>query len=229
MEKQKFSFKDEMKSLADIVSGERLLREKEEKEEERKALAKEEEKRRRKKKIINGESVLSKEDDIEEKKVVQNIKKFEWESPDIVKIKFSKKTFLVLLGGSLLLILYFAILGHYSLMLALMSLVFLIYVYGTAEPRFVKYQITSRGVDIGSKLYEWYMLDSFYFTKKENTYFFFVETKLRFPPSLVFIIKEEDKDPLFVILQDKLLYKDIRKQSRLSKISYGEYIPLEKV
>jgi hypothetical protein len=52
MDKTKISFKDEMKSLADIVSGERLLREKEEKEEERKALAKEEEKRREKGRLL---------------------------------------------------------------------------------------------------------------------------------------------------------------------------------
>lgn len=229
MEKEEFSLKKEIKSLADIVSGERVLRQRQEEIEKKKEEAKELEKIERKRRVVKGDDYIPKEDDIENRKVVQNIKKFEWESPDIVKIRFTKKAFLILLGASMLLVLYFAILGQYALMMALLALVFLIYVYGTAEPRSIKYKITSRGIDIGSKLYEWYMLDSFYFTKKEEKYFFFVDTKLKFPPSLVFLIEKEDKDPLFVILQDKILYKDVRSQSRLSKLSYGEYIPLEKV
>jgi hypothetical protein len=37
------------------------------------------------------------------------------------------------------------------------------------------------------------------------------------------------KRQIFVLLQDKLLYKDIRKQGKLEKLNFGEYIPLEKV
>ena len=86
-----------------------------------------------------------------------------------------------------------------------------------------------RSVDLGNRLYEWYLLDDFYFTKKDNQDFLFVDTKLRFPPSLIFLLDEDERDQIFVILQDKLLYKDIRKQNRLSKFAYGEYIKLEDV
>ncbi len=229
MGKEKFSFKDEMSALAKIVSGEDSLRKNEEKIAEMKENAVKEEKIERKRKIAKKEVVLNKEDDIESKKVVQNIKIFEWEAPELAKIKFEKKSYLILVGACLLLILYFAVLGNYGLMACLIALLFLIYVWGTTEPRIVKHKITARGIDLGSKLYEWYMLDSFYFTKKEGQLFLFIDTKLRFPPSLTFMLSEEDKDPLFVILQDKLLYKDIRKQDKLSKISYGEYIPLERI
>ncbi len=229
MVKEKFSFKDEMSALARVVSGEDALRKREEKIAEMKEEAVKEEKIERKKKIAKGEAVLKKEEEIEDKKVIQNIKIFEWEAPEIAKIKFEKKSYLILVGACLLLILYFAILGNYGLMSCLIALLFLIYVWGTAEPRIVKHKITARGIDLGDKLYEWYMLDSFYFTKKEGQLFLFVDTRLRFPPCLTFMLGEEDKDALFVILQDKLLYKDIRKQDKLSRISYGEYIPLEKV
>ena len=229
MSKEKFSIKDEISALARVVSGEDALRKSEEKTEKMKEEAVKEEKIRRKRKIAKGEAVLKKEDDVEDRKVVQNIKLFEWEAPEITKIKFEKKSYLILLGACLLLILYFAILGNYGLMMCLIALLFLIYVWGTAEPRIVKHRITARGIDLGNKLYEWYMLDNFYFTKKEGQLFLFVDTKLRFPPSLIFMLNKEDKDPLFVILQDKLLYKDIRKQDKLSKIGYGEYIPLEKI
>ncbi len=229
MTKEKFSIKDEVSALAKIVSGEDALRKREEKIAEMKEEAVKKEKLERKKRVAKGETVLKKEEDIEGKKIVQNIKIFEWEAPEIAKIKFEKKSYLILVGACLLLVLYFAILGNYGLMSCLIALLFLIYVWGTAEPRIVKHKITARGIDLGDKLYEWYMLDNFYFTKKDNQLFLFVDTKLRFPPSLIFMLGEEDKDALFVILQDKLLYKDIRKQDKLSKISYGEYIPLEKI
>jgi hypothetical protein len=229
MSKEKFSFKDEIKALSDIVTGEEGLRKKEEGIANKKEEAKQRVKTERKRKIIEKEVVLEKEEDVEKRKVVQNIKVFEWEAPERVKIKFDNRSYLILVGASLLLILLLAVLGHYGLMAAIISLLFLIYVWGTTEPAMVKHKITARGIDLGSKLYEWYMLESFYFTKKGDQLFLFVDTKLRYPPSLIFLLEKGDKDPLFVIFQDKLLYKDIRKQSRLSKLAYGEYITLEEV
>lgn len=228
-EKEKFSLKDEIKDLAKVISGEDALRKKEEKIARMKEDAKKAEKKERKRKIVEKEVVLEKEEDIERKKVVQNIKIFEWEAPERVKIRFENKTYLILVVACLLLILFLAILGHYGLMASIIALLFLIYVWGTTEPSLVKYKITARGIDLGSKLYEWYTLDSFYFTKKDDQLFLFVDTKLRYPPSLMFLLEKEDKDPLFVILQDKLLYKDIRKQEKMSKMVYGEYISLEDI
>jgi len=229
MNKEKFSFKEEIKALADIVTGEEALRKKEKEIIDMKKEAKQQEKEERKRKIIKKEVILEKEEDIEGKKVVQNLKIFEWEAPERVKIKFENKSYLILVGASLILILLLAILGHYGLMAAIISLLFLIYVWGTTEPIIIKHKITARGIDLGSKLYEWYILESFYFTKKEGQLFLFIDTKLRYPPSLIFLLEKEDKDALFVILQDKLLYKDIRRQSRLSKFAYGEYIKLEDI
>ena len=229
MGKEKFSFKDEIKALSDIVTGEEVLRKKEEEVKKKKEEAKRKVKTERKRRIIEKEVVLEKGEDVEERKVVQNIKVFEWEAPERVKIKFDNRSYLILVGASLVLILFLAVLGHYGLMAAIISLLFLIYVWGTTEPATVKHKITARGIDLGSKLFEWYMLESFYFTKKEDQLFLFVDTKLRYPPSLIFLLEEGDRDPLFVIFQDKLLYKDIRKQSKLSKFAYGEYITLEGV
>jgi hypothetical protein len=223
------SINDEIQALASVITGEESLRKREEKLTKMKEEAKKEEKRERKRKVVEKEVVLEKVDEVEEKKVVQNIKVFEWEAPERVKIRFDSKSYLVLVGLSLLLVLFLAILGHYGLMASIIALLFLVYVWGTTESEIVKHKITARGIDLGNRLYEWYLLDSFYFTKKDDQYFMFVDTKLRFPPSLIFLLDGEEKDPLFVILQDKLLYKDIRKQNRLSKYAYGEYIKLEDI
>ena len=229
MDKEKFSLKDELKDLSDLISGEEELRKREEKIEKMKEEAKKEEKRERRRKVAEKEVVIEKEEVIQEKKVVQNVKLFEWEAPERAKISFSNKTYLILVAACLFLILFLAVLGKYGLMAAVIALLFLIYVWGTTEPEMVKYKITARGIDLGDKLYEWFMLDSFYFTRKNKQLFLFVETRLRFPPSLMFLLEDEDKDPIFVILQDKLLYKDIRKQNKMEKMAQGEYIKLEDV
>jgi hypothetical protein len=114
-------------------------------------------------------------------------------------------------------------------MVAIMSVLFLLYVAGTTKPVKITHKITARGIDTGAKLYEWFMLKSFYFTKKEDQILLLVETNLNFPGVLTFLVNDKDKEPIFVLLQDKLLYKDIRKWKWLDKLSYGEYIPLEEV
>lgn len=222
------SEKNEFDKLLDIVSGEKTLREKEEKIKKAKIEAKKAQKRKRREEIIN-EEVKLEEDDVPTKKVVQNIKLFEWTAPDRTPLKFEKKSFLMVIVMTLLFSLYLAIMKHYLLMVSIMSIIFLLYVAGTTKPVKIKHKITARGIDTGGKLYEWYMLKSFYFTKKEDQILLLVETKLNFPAVLTFLVNDKDKDVIFVLLQDKLLYKDIRKWKWLDKLSYGEYIPLEKV
>jgi hypothetical protein len=220
--------KNDFETLLEIVSGEKKLREKEEKIKKAKREAKKQEKQKRREGIVK-EEVKLEDDPTPKRKIVQNIKLFEWSAPDRYQFKFNNKWFLVIVIFSLLLSLLLAVLRNYLLMAAIMSMLFLLYVAGTTKPVTVKHKITARGIDTGGKLYEWYMLDNFFFAKKDKTIFLIVETKLNLPKSLIFLVKKDDKDPVFVLLQDKLLYKDIRKWKWLDELSYGEYIPLEKV
>ena len=79
------------------------------------------------------------------------------------------------------------------------------------------------------KLFEWFVLDNFWFSIKNGQYFLIVETRLRYPKALILLIDRVDKDAIFVLLQDKVLYKDIRKQGRLDILTYGNYIPFEEI
>ncbi len=220
--------KNEFDKLLDIVSGEKSLREKQEKIKKAKIEAKKAQKQKRREEIVN-EEVKLEEDVVPKQKVVQNIKLFEWTAPDRTPVKFEKKSFLIVIVMTLLFSLYLAIMKHYLLMVAIMSVLFLLYVAGTTKPVKITHKITARGIDTGAKLYEWFMLKSFYFTKKDDQILLLVETNLNFPGVLTFLVNDKDKDPIFVLLQDKLLYKDIRKWKWLDKLSYGEYIPLEEV
>ena len=222
------SEKNEFGKLLEIVSGEKGLREREEKIKKAKIEAKKQEKQKRRDEIVK-EEVRLEDDPTPKRKVVQNIKLFEWSAPDRHQFGFNKKGFLVIVVFALLFALLLAILKNYFLMAAIMYVLFLLYAAGTTRPVKVRHQITARGMETMGKLYEWYLLDKFFFTKKEDTVFLIVETKLNFPGTLIFLVGQKDKDPIFVLLQDKLLYKDIRKWGRLDRLTYGEYIPLEKV
>lgn len=211
-----------------LISGEKALKKKEEKLQKLKKKAIEEQKDAKRRKIVEKEVVLEKEAS-QPKKVVQNIKIFEWKAPDRYEFSFDSKEFTIIVAISLVLILFLAIVGKFFLMAALISLIFFIYVLGTTKPLMIKHKITARGIDFNDKLYEWHMFTDFYFTKRNKQNFLIVNTKLRFPSTLVLLLDEKDRLPLFLLLQEFVLYKDIRKQRRLEKMNFGEYVELEEV
>ena len=223
--------KDNLDNLYDVITGEKALKKKELAAKKAKEQAIKNAKNKRRKVVVEDGAKLKKDEDNSDnnKKVVQNIKLYEWEAPDIYQIKYNTKGFKILVAFCLAFILLLALVEQYALMAAIIALLFLLYVSSNTKPVQVKHKITARGVDYFNKMYEWYMLNDFYFCKKDDIYFLLIGTKLRFPRLLTLIVPKEDKDAIFMLLQDKLLYRDIRKQSKIDKITYGEYIPLEKV
>jgi hypothetical protein len=220
--------KNEFEKILDVITGEKALREKEKEVKKMKKRAIEDQKNKKRKQIIE-KVVELEEDPVQKRKVVQNIKIFEWSAPDRYKIGFNNKKFLIIVVLALLFSLLLAILGNYLLMAAIMSMLFLLYVVGTTKPITVKHKITARGIDTMEKLYEWYTLESFFFSRKEEGYMLVITTKLSYPRTLILLLKDKDKDALFVLLQEQLLYEDIRKWKWLDRLTYGEYIPLEEV
>lgn len=226
--KKETKLEGDLEKIAEIISGEKSLKKRKEKLLKMKEEALKIQKDEKRKKVIEKEVRLE-EDNLQPKKVVQNIKLFEWEAPDRYEYTFKDKSFLIIIAISLVLILFLAILGKYFLMAAIISLLFFVYVVFTTKPIKVTHKITARGVEFNDKLYEWFLLDSFFFTKRNNQNFLIIETKLRFPSTLIFLLEESDRLPIFLLLQEFVLYKDVKKQGRLDKMNFGEYIPLEEV
>lgn len=218
----------DLQKISEIISGEMALKKKEEKLKELKKKAVREQKDEKRRRVVEKEVKLE-EDALQPKKVVQNIKLFEWEAPERYEYKLDNKRFIIIVAISLVLILFLAILGKYYLMGALISLLFFVYVLGTTKPMKIKHKITAKGIEFGTKLYEWHLFNSFYFTQKNAQNFLLIETKLRFPATLIMLLNEKDRLPIFLLLQEFVLYKDVKKQGRLDRMNFGEYIPLEKV
>ncbi|MCK9368848.1 hypothetical protein M0R04_02610 [Candidatus Dojkabacteria bacterium] len=227
VKKEKKTFKGEIEDLAKYLTGESKLREKEEEVEKVKVKNIQKQKDVRRKKIIKGEEVLETEE--ETKKIVQKIKLYEWEVPVRFRLPFDIRTYLIIVALCMVFIVYLAVLGHYGLMAAIIALLFFVYVSGTAKPMMAKHEINMKGVDSMGTLYEWFMLKSFWFSKKGDEYMLQIETKLKMPARLLLIVEKKDLKTVFALLQDKLLYKDIRKQGWLEKKSFGEYIKLEDI
>ncbi len=182
-------FQNELEQLSQIISGEIGLRKREETLEKAKEEAAENQKNIRRKNIVSGKTKLEEDPILEdEKPVVQNIKLFEWEAPDRYEFKLNQKPFLIIVILSLFFILLLAILRNYFLMGSVIALLFVIYVFGTTKPQIVKHKITARGLDTGGKLYEWFLLKNFYFTRKNGKLMLLVETSLRLPAMLMFLI-----------------------------------------
>ena len=219
---------DEFKDILNILSGEMQLREKEEKIKKLKEEAISQQKTKKRVLVASKELILE-DSDVPTKKVVQNLKLFEWEAPDRYEFNFESKSFWVILSISLLFVLFLAILQQYYLMAAIIALLFFVYVSGTNKPLKVTHKITARGIDTGGRLYEWFMLNNFWFSIKNGQYLLIVETKLRYPRALIMLLDQADKDALFVLLQEKVLYKDIRKQGKIDTLTYGQYIPFEEI
>lgn len=219
---------EEFKDILEILSGETALREKSEKVKELKEEAKKQQKTKKRVMITSKQMVLE-DSDFETKKVVQSIKLYEWEAPDRYEFNFESKSFLIILSLALLFVLFLAILQQYYLMAVMISLLFFVYVAGTNKPFKIKHKITARGIDTGGRLYEWFMLKNFWFSIKNGQYLLVVETNLRYPKALIMLLDKAEKDAIFVLLQEKVLYRDIRKQGKLDQLTYGQYIPFENI
>jgi hypothetical protein len=230
---------DEIQKLAKLITSEAELEKKNEELERIKKSAKEKQRIISNRNIAEGKTSLERDEvlspkelealGIKEQKVVQKVKLYEWTAPIRIAFPFEPRTFMILVAAFLAFILYLAILGHYGLMFALGALLFFIYVAGTTKPEDTTHMITSQGIDTFDNLYEWYMLNDFWYTEKNDQIMLVVDTKLRSPGRLTLLLKKDEMATIFMLLQDKLLYKEIKKPGSMYKLSYGRYIPIEEI
>lgn len=231
--------KSEVQDLAKFITGEAKLEKKQIELEKVKKNAQEKQRRIANQRILEGKTSLDEDEvlstkelealGLESNKVVQKIKLYEWTAPIRIEFPFDQKAFMILVAAFLAFILYLALLGHYGLMFALGALLFFIYVAGTTKPENTTHLITSQGLDSLDTLYEWYMLKDFWYTEKNDQIMLVVNTKLRTPGTITMLLSKEEMAPIFILIQEKLLYKEIKKPSRMYKLTYGRYIPIEKI
>jgi hypothetical protein len=163
----------------------------------------------KKKTADKSKSANSKEQEaVEKQSDVNDLQKstiHEWEANTRPYKKLDKDVFSTILAGAFLLgvILYF-IDGAVPVM-ALASLVFLFYVMGTVPPGKTYHKITNWGLESEDKLYVWDALLRYWVQGKEGNKMLVVETNLKWPRHIRFMIEDKDEEKIHEIMQRYLV------------------------
>jgi len=162
--------------------------------------------------------------DVREEKTV-----FEWEAAERAFKSRDKDFWITAISILVIVGIILFLIGEATLIVALCSVLFLYYVLSTVPPEKVKYKITNRGMYFGELKYSWEDLDRFWFKNSLDSEMMFMETKLRFPRQISFVINPADKDQLLDIMKRKLPLIENPPSSMDKTIKwFGDHLPLEK-
>ncbi|MFA5828392.1 MAG: hypothetical protein WC841_03490 [Candidatus Shapirobacteria bacterium] len=121
------------------------------------------------------------------------------------------------------------LIGESMLIIALCSILFLYYVLSTVPPQNVNYKITNRGLYFGELNYTWDVLERFWFKNSLDSEMMFIETKLRFPRQISFVINPADKEKLLDIMKRKIPLTENPPSAMDKTVKwFGNHLPLEK-
>jgi hypothetical protein len=160
------------------------------------------------------------------KAVEQRVVLYAWKAPQRYFKKLNRKTFMIIVGAVVLLSLLLVLLQEYFFIAALGSLTFLLFALGTYPPPLVTNMITNKGIEAAGEVFIWEVMKSFYYSWRDGQIMLNVETTLRAPGKIILLVDEKQKKEVYDVLSAKLMYKDMRKQARLSTYLDGEWIDM---
>lgn len=153
-----------------------------------------------------------------------------WKSPMRLFRKRPKEDYIRVIFIALCAITFFFIVRQYMLIAVSVALVFLTFVMWSVPPELVEHKITTRGVYSIDKMYEFNILNKYWFSYVSGIYLLNIETELRLPARLILLIGDkENVDKVHTILRDLLPYKIISKQNVVEKKMDGIFIPLSDI
>jgi len=154
---------------------------------------------------------------------------FEWEAAERAFKKRDKDFWITAISILVIVGIILFLIGENMLIVALCSVLFLYYVLSTVPPENIRYKITNRGLYFGELKYIWDDLERFWFKNSLDSEMMFIETKLRFPRQISFVINPTDKDILLDIVKRKIPLIESPPSSMDKTIKwFGDHLPLEK-
>lgn len=152
-----------------------------------------------------------------------------WKAPDRLSYysPFGRR---VTMGSiTLTLALYFWWIGQPFISLGVAAIFFLYYVIFSIPPVIVEHSIETAGIRSFGRLYPWYQLKEFYFVEQEGHLLLYVNTYLKLPARLIFIVEDiELARKLIDIVSRYIPYKVmLKQQSAFNKAFEGKYLPPE--
>lgn len=100
----------------------------------------------------------------EERKPIYSV--YKWESPERVFDTKDKKWYLIVSSVSMFLIVLSLLTENYGLVIAIISLIVLLYALNSVPPQNVKHEITNKGISINSVLSTWKKITKFWISSR---------------------------------------------------------------
>lgn len=162
-------------------------------------------------------------DDLNEERTL-----FEWAAPERSFQKRDKDFWITAISMFVLFSVILFFIKEFYLIIALLSVMFLVYAYSTVPPEIIKNKITNRGVYFGEFRYEWDYLIRFWFGKSLSSQTIMFETRLKFPRQVSLVINPEDQQKIKKIVLKRLPMLE-SSPTFIDKITkwFGERLPLE--
>lgn len=155
---------------------------------------------------------------------------FVWQAPERLFKRREREYFTTIGAIVFLLAVILLFLKEWILIAVVVALTFVAYVMATTEPREIEHRITNRGVTTGGKNYNWDNLSQFWFSQKWGQKVLHIETSLRFPRHLIFLLGETKQEEVKKILSQYLRSEEPEK-TWVDKASewMAQRVPLEKI
>jgi len=100
----------------------------------------------------------------EERKPIYSV--YKWESPERVFDTKDKKWYLIVSSVSMFIIVLSLLTENYGLVIAIISLIVLLYALNSVPPQNVKHEITNKGISINSVLSTWKKITKFWISSR---------------------------------------------------------------
>lgn len=153
-----------------------------------------------------------------------------WKAPGRPFRKRGKEYYLTILLATVLVEIIAFLFGQYTLMVLILSFVFLVFVLATIAPHDFSYRISTEGITLEDHFYLWQELYDFYFKKKDGVETVHIRTKTFLPGELIIPLGTTDKEHLKSILVQALPYREIVKPTFMEKSAdwMARTFPLER-
>ena len=153
-----------------------------------------------------------------------------WSSPERIWKPKPRAWYLSYALLFLLLMLLFARLQQYIMIVGVIAFSLLWFVQGTIAPWVVEHKVTSRGIFTHGVMYLWDDMTYFWFAHKKGQIIFYADfpKESSLPRLTLLVNSKEESQEIFdhVIHHVKYAGMDEAEYNALARLIYGEYIPL---
>ncbi|MBD3280199.1 hypothetical protein GF389_01585 [Candidatus Dojkabacteria bacterium] len=153
-----------------------------------------------------------------------------WKAPERIYTQKGRRWYVIVAFITIIIIAYSALTGNYLLILALITLLILLYAMNVLPPRIIEHEITNKGLKTFDKIYTWNKIVGFWVSKREGQYVMNVDLFDESVPRMILLL-DNNKAKASEIVSELVKRVDYvnpggTNQDILSKLIEGKHMPL---